>query len=48
MRHNMKIIWRIGNYDVSKFYLSGFDEKLYNFDDDINDLAYFHRDILNQ
>ena len=44
----MKIIWRIGNYDVSKFYLSGFDEKLCNFDDDINDLAYFHRDILNQ
>ena len=49
MRHNMKRIQsklhRIGTYDVCKISLSCFDDKRYILDDDVNILAYFHKDI---
>ena len=49
MRHNMKRIQsklhRIGTYDVWKVNLSNFDNKRYILGDDINSLAYFHKDI---
>ena len=49
IRHNMKRIQsklhRIGTYDVCKTSLSCFDDKRYVFDDGINSLAYFHKDI---
>ena len=36
---------RIGTYDVCKISLSCFDDKRYILDDDVNSLAYFHKDI---
>ena len=52
MRHKMKRIQsklhRIGTYDVSKISLFCFDDKRYILDDDINTLAYFHKDTRNQ
>ena len=49
IRHNMKRIQsklhRIGTYDVCKISLSCFDDKRYILDDDINRLAYFHKNI---
>ena len=49
IRHNMKRIQsklhRIGTYDVCKISLSCFDDERYILDDDINSLAYFHKDI---
>ena len=49
IRNNMKGIQsrlnRIGSYDVFKIYLSFFDDKRYILDDDINSLAYFHKDV---
>ena len=48
----MKIIQsklhKIGTYDVSKISKSCFDDKRYILDDDINTLAYFHKDIKSQ
>ena len=48
IRHNMKRIQsklhRIGTYDVCKISLSCFDDKRYILDDDINTLAYFHKE----
>ena len=50
--YNMKRIQsklhRIGTYDVSKISLFCFDDKRYILDDDINTLAYFHKDTRNQ
>ena len=34
-----------GTYDVYKISLSCFDDKRYILDDEINTLAYFHKDI---
>ena len=49
IRHKMKRIQnkfrRIRTYDVSKIYLSCFDEKRYILDDSINSSAYFHKDV---
>ena len=49
IRHEMKIIQtklhKIRTYDVCKISLSCFDDKRYILDDDINTLAYFHKDI---
>ena len=39
---------RIGTYDVRKILLSPFDDKRYILDDDINSLAYFHKDARSQ
>ena len=51
IRHNMKIIQsklhRIGTYDVCKISLSCFDDKGYILDDDVNSLAYFHKNMKN-
>ena len=45
----MKIIQsklhRIRTYNVFKISLSCFDDKRYVLDDDVNTLAYFHKDI---
>ena len=50
-RHNMKRIksklHRIGTY-VCKISLSSFDDKRHKSEDDINSLAYFHKDIRRQ
>ena len=49
VKHKMKIIQsklhKIGTYDVSKISKSCFDDKRYILNDDINTLAYFHKDI---
>ena len=51
IRHNMKRIQsklhRIGTYDVCKISLSCFDDKGYILDDDVNSLAYFHKNMKN-
>ena len=48
MRRKFKIIQsrlhKIGTYDVCKISLSCFDDKRYILVDDINTLAYFHKD----
>ena len=38
---------RIGTCDVCKISLSCFDDKRHVLDDDVNTLAYFHKDIKN-
>ena len=52
VKHKMKIIQsklhKIGTYDVSKISKSCFDDKRYILNDDINTLAYFHKDIKSQ
>ena len=49
IRHNMKRIQcklhRTGTYDVCKISFSSFDDKRYVLEDDVNTLAYFHKDI---
>ena len=49
MKHKMKRIQsklhKIGTYDVCKISFFCFNDKRYILDDDINSLAYFHRDI---
>ena len=49
VRHNMKRtqgkLHEIGTYDVFKISLSFFEDKRYVLDDEINTLAYFHKDI---
>ena len=49
MRHSMKRIQsrlhRIGTYDVCKISLSCFDNKKYVFEDGVNTLAYFDKEI---
>ena len=48
VRHNMKRIQskshKIGSYDVCKIPLSYFDDERYILDNEINTLAYFHKD----
>ena len=39
---------KIGTYEVCKISLSYFDDKRYILGDDINSLAYFHKDIQSQ
>ena len=39
---------KIGTYDVCKISFSCFDDKRGILDDDINSLAYFHKDIRSQ
>ena len=45
----MKIIQsnldRIGTYDICQTYLSFFNDKHYIFNDGVNSLAYFHKDV---
>ena len=52
IRHKIKRIQsklhRIRTYDVSEISLSCFAEKRYILGDDINSLAYFHKDIRSQ
>ena len=52
MRHNMKGIQsklhKIGPYHVCKISLSCFDDERYILGDDINSLAYFHKDVKSQ
>ena len=52
IRHKMKRIQsklhRVGTYDVSKISLSCFNNKRYILDDDINSLAFLHKEIRNQ
>ena len=47
--HNMKRIQsrlhKIGTYDVCKISLSCFNDKRYILNDDVNSLAYLHKDI---
>ena len=49
MRHSVKRIHsklhKIETYDVSKISLSCFNDKRYVLDDDVNNVAYFHKDI---
>ena len=49
IRHKMKIIQsnldRIGTYDICQTYLSFFNDKHYIFNDGVNSLAYFHKDV---
>ena len=45
MKRIQSRLYRLGTYDVSKISLSCFDDKRYVFDDGINTLAYFHKDI---
>ena len=48
IRHKMKRIQankhKIGTKEIDKMSLSCFDDKRYVFDDDVNILAYFHKD----
>ena len=52
MRNNMKRIQsklhKIGPYNVCKIFLSCFDNKRYILGDDINRLAYSHKDVKSQ
>ena len=49
MRHNMKSnLHKIGPYNVCKISLSCVDDKRYILGDDINSLAYFHKDVKSQ
>ena len=52
IRHSMKRIQsklhRIATCDVCKISLSCFDDKRYILGDDINSLAYFHKDRRSQ
>ena len=52
IRHKMKRIQsklhRIGTYDACKTSLSYFDDRRNIFDDGINGLAYFHKDVKSQ
>ena len=49
IKHNMKRIQsklhRIGTYEVCKISSSCFDDKRYVFDNGVNTLAYFYKDI---
>ena len=49
VRHKMKRIQsnlhEIGTYDINKIRLSCFNDKRYVLDDEVNTLAYFHKDI---
>ena len=51
VRHNIKRIQsklhEIGTYDVFKISLSCFDDKRYVLDNEINTLAYFHKEMKN-
>ena len=48
IRHKMKRIQskkhKIGTYEIDKISLSRFDNERYVLDDDVNTLAYFHKD----
>ena len=48
IRHKTKRIQakkhKIGTYEIDKISLSCFDDKRYVLDDDVNTLAYFHKD----
>ena len=48
MKRIQSKLHRIGIYDVCKISLSCFDVKRYVLDDDINSLAYFHKDRKSQ
>ena len=52
MRHNRKKVQsrlhRVGTFDVFKISQSYFYGDRYLFDNGVNSLAYFYRDILNQ
>ena len=48
MKRIQSKLHRIGTYDVCKISLSCFDNKNNIFDDGINSLAYFHKDIKSQ
>ena len=46
MRRIQSKLHRIGTYDVCKISLLCFDDKRYILNDDVNILAYFHKDII--
>ena len=48
MKRIQSKLHRIGTYDVFKISLSYFDDKRHILGDDINSLAYFHKDVKNQ
>ena len=45
MKRIQSKLHKIGTYDVYKISLSCFDDKRYVLNDDVNTLAYFHKDI---
>ena len=45
MKRILSKLHEIGTYDLNKISLSCFDDKRYVLDDEINTLAYFHKDI---
>ena len=45
MKRIQSKLQRIGTYDVCKISVSRFDNKRYTLDDDINSLAYFHKNV---
>ena len=47
MRRIQSKLHEIGTYDVFKISLSCFDHKRCVMDDEINTLAYFHKDLKN-
>ena len=48
MKRIQSKLHRIGAYDACKISLSCFDDKRYILNDDINSLAYFHKNIRSQ
>ena len=48
MKRSQSKLHRIGSYDVCKIYSSFFDDKRCMLRDDINSLAYFHKDVKSQ
>ena len=47
MKEIQSKLHEIGTYDVCKISSSCFDDKRYVLDDEINTLAYFHKNIKN-
>ena len=46
MKRIQSKLHKIGTYEVCKISLSSFNDNRYILNDDINSLAYFHKDIL--
>ena len=45
MKRIQSKLHRIGTYDVCKISLTCFDNKRYVLDNDVNSLAYFHKNV---
>ena len=48
MKRIQSKLHKVGTYDVWKISLFCFDDKSYIFDDGINSLAYFYKDVKSQ